>query len=69
MTLVVHLELPISPGFFEKIGNGPLGILKGLGESDLSKNRKSKISWLCPFNQNFVAKFIIPYWVIKSTME
>ncbi len=33
MTPVVHLELQISPRIFEKIRNGPNGILIGLGES------------------------------------
>ncbi len=34
MTLVVHLELRISPRIFEKIRNGPHGIIRGLGETD-----------------------------------
>jgi hypothetical protein len=33
-TLVVHIELGISPRIFEKIRNGPNGILGGLGETD-----------------------------------
>jgi hypothetical protein len=33
-TPVVHLELRISPRIFEKIRNGPIGILRGLGETD-----------------------------------
>jgi hypothetical protein len=33
-TLVVHLELQISPQIFKKIRNGPNGILRGLGETD-----------------------------------
>jgi hypothetical protein len=33
-TPVVHLELRISPRIFEKILNGPIGILRGLGETD-----------------------------------
>ena len=33
-TLVVNLELRISPRIFEKIRNGPYGILRGLGETD-----------------------------------
>ncbi len=36
-TPVVHLELRISPGIFEKIRNGSIGILRGLGETDLWK--------------------------------
>ena len=31
---VVNLELQISPRIFEKILNGPNGILRGLGETD-----------------------------------
>jgi hypothetical protein len=31
---VVHLELRISPQIFEKIRNGPNGVLRGLGETD-----------------------------------
>jgi hypothetical protein len=30
----VNLELRISPRIFEKIRNGPNGILRGLGETD-----------------------------------
>ncbi len=33
-TLMVHLELRISPRFFEKNRKGPSGILRGLGETD-----------------------------------
>jgi hypothetical protein len=33
-TPVVHLELQISPGIFEKIRNGPIGVIRGLGETD-----------------------------------
>ena len=31
---VVNLELRISPRIFEKIRNGPNGVLRGLGETD-----------------------------------
>ncbi len=34
LTPVVNLQLRISPRIFEKIRNGPYGILKGLGETD-----------------------------------
>jgi hypothetical protein len=34
MTTVVHLELVISPQIFKKIRNGPIGRLRGLGETD-----------------------------------
>ncbi len=33
-TPLVHLELRISPRIFEKIRKGPIGILRGLGETD-----------------------------------
>ncbi len=33
-TPVVHLQLRISPRIFEKIRNGPYGIIRGLGETD-----------------------------------
>jgi hypothetical protein len=34
-TPVVHLELRISSRIFEKIRNGPIGKLRGLGKTDL----------------------------------
>jgi hypothetical protein len=37
MTPVANLELRISPRIFEKIRNGPNGILRGLGETDSRK--------------------------------
>jgi hypothetical protein len=49
LTPVVHLELRISPRIFEKIRNGSIGILRGLGETDSWKKQKSKISRHCPF--------------------
>jgi hypothetical protein len=33
-TPVANLELRISPRIFEKIRNGPNGVLRGLGETD-----------------------------------
>ncbi len=49
-TLVVNLELRISPRIFEKIRNGPNRILWGWGETDWwKKPRKWKISWHSPF--------------------
>jgi hypothetical protein len=36
-TPVANLELRTSPRIFEKIQNGPNGILRGLGETDLCK--------------------------------
>ncbi len=38
---------------FEKIENGPNGILRGLRETDSWKNLKLKISWHCPFKLPF----------------
>jgi hypothetical protein len=34
LTPVANLKLRISPRIFEKIRNGPHGILRGLGETD-----------------------------------
>jgi hypothetical protein len=34
LTPVANLELRISPRIFEKIRNDPIGILRGLGETD-----------------------------------
>jgi hypothetical protein len=48
---VVRLELRISSRIFEKIRNGPNGLLRGLGETESWKNQKSKISWHSPFTQ------------------
>jgi hypothetical protein len=45
---VVNLELRISPRIFEKIRNGPNGILRGLGETD---------SWKKPEAKNLVTLF------------
>jgi hypothetical protein len=46
---VVHLDSLISPWIFEKIWNDPNVIFRGLGEGDLWKKPKEKISWHCPF--------------------
>jgi hypothetical protein len=43
-TPVVNFELRISPRIFEKIRNGPNGILWGGGELIHEKNQKQKIS-------------------------
>jgi hypothetical protein len=40
-TPVVHLELRISPRILEEIRNSPIGIIRGLGESEV-KNLKGK---------------------------
>ncbi len=48
---VVHLDLRISLRIFEKIWNGPTGILRGWGQTDSWKNQKQKISWHSPFNR------------------
>ncbi len=62
-TPVVHLELQISPRTFTKIWNGPIGILRGLGETDSLNNLKSNISWHCPFKlyQNFLTNLLPIY--------
>ncbi len=39
-----NLELHISPRIFEKIRNGPNGIIRGLGETDSRKKTRSKKS-------------------------
>ncbi len=46
---VVRFHLRISPRIFEKIRNGPNGILWGWGQTDSSKNQMQKISWHSPF--------------------
>ncbi len=48
---VVHLELRISPPIFEKIRNGPIGILRGLGELIHEKNRSQKSRDTVPLRQ------------------
>jgi hypothetical protein len=42
LTPVANLELRISPRIFEKIRNGPNGIIRDLGETGLSKNSEAK---------------------------
>jgi hypothetical protein len=56
MTTQVNLDLRISPRIFEKIRNGPNGILWGWGGGELidEKNQKQKISWHCPFKRGFL---------------
>jgi hypothetical protein len=44
LTPVANLELRISPRIFEKIRNGPNGIIRGLGDTDSRKKQKQKIS-------------------------
>ena len=44
LTPVANLELRISPRIFEKIRNGPTGIVRGLGKLIQEKNQKQKIS-------------------------
>ncbi len=43
-TPVVNLELRISPRIFEKLRNGPNGILRGLGETNSWKKTRSQKS-------------------------
>jgi hypothetical protein len=43
------------PRIFEKIQNGPIGILRGLGETDsCEKNQKSKISVPLKYPRNLI---------------
>ncbi len=51
-TLVVNLELRISPRIFEKLRNGPNGKLRGLGETDSWKKPEVDISWHCPLKHS-----------------
>jgi hypothetical protein len=44
LTPVANLELRISPRNFEKIRNGPNGLIRGLGKLIQEKNQKQKIS-------------------------
>ncbi len=60
-TPVANLELRISPRIFEKIRNGPNGILRGLGE----KNQKSKISWHCPFTLGLSYR----HWLVQRQQK
>jgi hypothetical protein len=39
---VANFELRISPRIFEKIRNGPNGIIRGLGEAGLRKKPEAK---------------------------
>ncbi len=65
--LVVHLELRISTQIFEKIRNGPTGILRAWGKLIHEKNQKSKILWHCPFKKHWHQFFrTFPY---SSTMH
>ncbi len=50
---VVHLDLQISPRIFEKIWNGPNGILWGWGKLIDEKNQKQKISSHCPYTVKY----------------
>jgi hypothetical protein len=55
---VVHLELRISPRIFEKIRNGSIGILRGLGETDsLKKNRSRKSRGTVPLKAELMKNF------------
>jgi hypothetical protein len=58
---VVHLDLQISPQTFEKIRNGPNGILWGWGKLIHEKNQKQKSRDTIPLrgrekNRNSVGK-------------
>ncbi len=41
-TKLLKFELRISPRIFEKIRNGPNGIIRGLGEAGLRKKPEAK---------------------------
>jgi hypothetical protein len=56
MTLVVRLELWISPQICKKKWNNFNGILRGLGETDSWKSLKLKISWHYPFKKKLAGK-------------
>ncbi len=49
LTLLINIHSRISPRIFEKIQNGPNGILRGPRDTDLWKNLKAKISCQTPF--------------------
>ncbi len=51
LTPVINVNSVISPRIFEKIRNGPKGILLGPGDTDSWKNLKSKISCQTPFKK------------------
>ncbi len=64
MTPVVHLELLISPWIFKKIQNDPNWIFMGLGKLIHEKNLNSKISWHCPFKEEWM--FFPPPRILAS---
>ncbi len=51
MTPAININSRISPQIFEKMQNGPNGILGGLGTLIHEKNLKLKISCQTPFNE------------------
>ncbi len=53
-TPVVHLELPMSPWTFEKIRNGPNGILRGLGKLIHKKTRSRNSCDTVPLRYSIV---------------
>ncbi len=72
-TPVANNELPVSPRIFEKIRNGPNGILRGLGETDswkkktevknlvtLSLQQKQKTKFFNDF-KNFLLRVLAHY--------
>jgi hypothetical protein len=54
---VVQLDLRISPRIFEKIRNGPNGLLWGWGETDSSKKPEAKN--LVTLSLKSIIKFIL----------
>jgi hypothetical protein len=59
LTPVANLELQISPRIFEKIRNGPDGIIRGLGETDSRKKTTSKKSRdIVPLRMETILKIV-----------
>jgi hypothetical protein len=56
-TPLVQLELRISLRIFEKIQNGPKGIIRGLGETDPCRKPEVEISWHCSFKSAVLLRF------------
>jgi hypothetical protein len=51
LTPLINIHSRISPRIFEKIRNGPNGILRGPRDTDLWKNLKAKVSCQTPFRR------------------
>jgi hypothetical protein len=55
LTPVANLEQRISQRIFEKIQNGPNGIIRGLGETGSEKTRSKKSRDTVPFKQALIS--------------